>query len=54
MSEVNLNIPAITVSSIYIDAKLNQKLDDLGVSGTDSIVQSSDTFIVGQTRILHL
>lgn len=52
MSAVNL--PAVTVCSIDVDTKLNQKLDDLCMSGTDSIVQSSDAFIVGLTGILHL
>lgn len=33
-----VNLPAVTVSSIDIDAKLYQKLNDLCMSGTDSIV----------------
>lgn len=48
------NSPSITVSSVYIDAKLNQKLDDLGMAGTDSIVQSGDAFIIRLTGILNL
>lgn len=49
-----LYLPAVTVSSINVDAKLNQKLDDLCVSGAHGVVQSSDAFIVGLTGILHL
>lgn len=48
------HIPAITISGVHIDPKLNQKLDDLCMTGTDSIMKSSDSFIVGQTGILHL
>lgn len=48
------NSPSITVSSVYVDAKLNKKLDDLGVAGTDGVVQSSDAFIIRLTGILNL
>lgn len=48
------NSPSITVSSVYIDAKLNQKLDDLGMAGTDGVVQSGDAFIIRLTGILNL
>lgn len=49
-----VNSPSVTVSSVYIDAKLNQKLDDLGVAGTDGVVESGDAFIVRLAGILHL
>lgn len=48
------NSPSIAVSGVYVDAKLNQKLDDLGVAGTDGVVQSGDAFVIGLTGILHL
>lgn len=54
-SDVHLvNSPSVTVSSVYIDAKLNKKLDNLGMPGTHSVVKSSDAFIVRLTGILNL
>lgn len=49
-----VNPPSVTVSSVYIDAKLNQELDDLGVAGADGVVESGDAFIVRLAGILHL
>lgn len=46
--------PSVAVSSVYIDAKLDEKLDNLGVAGTDGVVQSGDAFIVRLTGILNL
>lgn len=49
-----LHLPAITVSSVGIDSKLDQELDDLSVSGTDSVMQCGDALIIRRARIFHL
>lgn len=49
-----LGSPAVAVGSINIDTKLNQKLDNLGVAGTNGVVQSRDALVVRHTRVIHL
>lgn len=46
--------PAITVSSIDVGTKLNQKLHYVSVAGTDSIVQCCDSLVVRHTGVSHL
>lgn len=54
MLRAALHLPAITVSSIGIDSKLNQELDDLGVSSTDGVMQCGDALVIRRARIFHL
>lgn len=49
-----LDLPAITVSSVGIDSKLDQELDDLGVPGTDGVMQRGDTLVIRRAGIFHL
>lgn len=49
-----LHLPAITVSSVGIDSKLDQELDNLSVSGTDGVMQCSDALVIRLTRIFYL
>lgn len=49
-----LDLPAIAVGGVSIDAKLDQELDDLGVSGTDGVVQRGDALVIRRAGIVHL
>lgn len=49
-----LHLPAITVSSVGINSKLDQELDNLGVSGTDGVMQRGDALVIRRARIFHL
>lgn len=46
--------PAVTVGSIDVDAKLNQKLDNFSVAGTDSVVQRCNALVVRHAGVVHL
>ena len=46
--------PSIAISCIHIDTKLHQELDNLGVAGTNSVMQSCDALIIGQAGVLYL
>lgn len=46
--------PAVAVGSVNIDAKLNQKLDNLSVAGTDGVVQRCDALVIRHAGVLHL
>ena len=48
------NSPAVAVCSVGVDTVLNQKLDDLGVTGADGVVQRRDALIVGHAGVVHL
>lgn len=52
--EASGNSPAITVSGVDIDAKLNQEPDDVGVTGADGVVQRCDALVIGLTGVVHL
>lgn len=46
--------PSITISSIHVDAKVQQELHDVMVASADGVVQWGDPFIVGLAGIFHL
>ncbi len=46
--------PAITVSCIYINTKVQQELDDVMVSGTHCVMEGCDALIIGGAGIVNL
>lgn len=48
------NLPAVTVCSVGVDAELNQELNDLSVSSTDSVVQRRDALVIRRTGVIDL
>lgn len=54
MLAVASHLPPIAVGGVSIDAKLDQELDDLGVSGANGVVQRGDALVVGCAGIVHL
>lgn len=48
------DLPAVAVGGVGVDAKLDQELDDVGVSGADGVVQRGDALVVGRAGVVHL
>ncbi len=46
--------PAITVSCIHINTKVQQKLDDVVVSGTHCVMEGCDALIIRGAGIVNL
>ena len=46
--------PAVTVSSVHVDPKVQQELHNVVVAGTDCVVQRGDPFIIGLAGVFHL
>ena len=47
-------LPAITVRSIDIDAKVEQELDYVVMPGAHRVMEWGDAFIVGSAGVFHL
>ena len=50
----DINSPSVPVSTVNIDPRLHQELDDICLAGTHSIVERCDPLIVGLTGVVHL
>lgn len=46
--------PSIAVSSVDVDPKVEQELDDVVMSSTYSVVQGGDALVIGCAGILNL
>ena len=49
-----MSSPSIAVSSVVVDPKVDQELDDVVMSSTYGVVQGGDALVIGCAGILNL